>query len=43
MGKEADCMELMDVVMQETHRPRRADPVGPRESRSEVRKEELLS
>lgn len=36
-------MELVDVVMQETHRPRRADPLGLGESRPEVRKEDMLS
>lgn len=36
-------MELVDVTIQETHRSRRADPVGPSESWSEVRKEEMLS
>lgn len=36
-------MELVDVIMHETHRPRRADPVGPSESLSEVRNEDMLS
>lgn len=30
--EEADCLKLVDVMMQETHRPRRADPEGSGES-----------
>lgn len=36
-GREADCLGLVDVVVQESHRPRRADTVGSSETWPEVR------